>query len=77
METKKQEQVKEDVYVTQLENIRQHLNSGKPITALDALNLYGCFRLSAHIFTLRNEGMNIVTERIVRNGKWFAQYSLA
>lgn len=66
----------EEIYTTQLANIRKHLEEGKPITALEALNLYGCFRLSAHIFTLRNEGLNIVTNRITRNGKWFAQYSL-
>lgn len=71
---KKNEQ---DVYTTQLANIRKHLEDGKPITALAALNLYGCFRLSAHIHTLRHEyGMNIVTNRITLNGKWFAQYSL-
>ena len=66
----------EEIYTTQLANIRKHLQEVRSITALDALNLYGCFRLSAHIFTLRNEGMNIITERIVRNGKWFALYRL-
>lgn len=68
--------MKEDIYTTQLANIKKHLEEKKTITALEALNLYGCFRLSAHIFTLRNEGLNIVTNRITRNGKWFAQYSL-
>lgn len=69
--------MEQEIYTTQLANIRKHLEDGKPITALEALNLYGCFRLSAHIHTLRNEyGMNIATERITRNGKWFAQYSL-
>lgn len=71
------EKTNEEIYTTQLANIRKHLNEGKSITALEALNLYGCFRLSAHIHTLRHEeDMNIATERIVRNGKWFAQYTL-
>lgn len=71
------ENTKEEIYATQLAKIRKHPQDGRSITALDALNLYGCFRLSAHIHTLRNEGMDIVTDRIVRNGKWFALYSLA
>lgn len=68
--------MKQDIYTTQLAKIRKHLQDGRSITALDALNLYGCFRLSAHIHTLRNEGMNIAMDRIVRNGKWFALYRL-
>lgn len=32
--------MKQDIYTTQLANIRKHLEDGKPITALEALNLY-------------------------------------
>ena len=68
----------EAIYMTQLENIKKHLEDGNPISALEALDLYKCFRLSAHIHTLRKEyGMNIITNRITKNGKWFAQYSIA
>lgn len=71
------EKTNEEIYTTQLANIRKHLNEGKSITALEALNLYGCFRLSAHIHTLRHEeGMNIATEWVVKNRKRFAKYSL-
>lgn len=39
---------------TQTDMIRDHLLSGKRITALDALNLYGCFRLAARIGELKD-----------------------
>lgn len=63
---------------TQKNNILAHLKEGKTITPLEALNLYGCFRLAAIIFILRNDlGLNIVTERIkTKKGKYVAQYRL-
>ena len=53
-----------DEFTSQKTMIRQHLLEGKSITQLDALKLYGCLRLSAIIFDLRDEGLDIVTERI-------------
>lgn len=53
-----------------------HLKSGKSITPLEALNLYGCFRLGARIWELRNEGHSIITDIIENNGKRFACYRL-
>ena len=38
---------------TQAQQIEKHLLSGKSITALDALNLYGCMRLAARIAELK------------------------
>lgn len=56
--------------------IRQHLESGKTITPLEALSMYGCLRLGARIYDLRQDGLPIKTE-IKRNGrKRFAEYSL-
>lgn len=57
--------------------IRKWLLEGKSITPIDALNYFGAFRLSAIIFDLRSEGMNIETEYVQNpNGKRFAKYSL-
>lgn len=56
--------------------ILAHLKSGKSITPLEALNLYGCFRLGARIWELRNEGHSIITDIIENNGKRFACYRL-
>ena len=62
---------------SQNKQIKAWLESGKSITPLDALNLFGSFRLGARIFDLKNDyGMNIKTEMIEVNGKRYAKYSL-
>jgi hypothetical protein len=62
--------------VTQNDAIKQHLLSGKPITPLDALQKYGCFRLAARIDELRKAGLDIETLTEKRNGKQYASYVL-
>lgn len=47
-----------------------------PVTALDALQQAGCFRLAARIAELRQAGHHIETETIEVNGKHIAQYTL-
>lgn len=42
-------------------SVKKHLLKKKEITDLQCLNLYGGRRLSAIIYRLRNEGMNIKT----------------
>ena len=44
---------------TQNKKIRAHLLSGKSITPIEALNLYGCFRLAARIRNLKDQGVDI------------------
>tara|TARA_B110000977_G_scaffold102497_1_gene134003 strand:- start:151 stop:354 length:204 start_codon:yes stop_codon:yes gene_type:complete len=61
--------------VTQKTLVFAHLKR-KSITPLEALNLYGCFRLAAIIHKLRNSGMEIKTVNKTQNGKTFAQYFL-
>lgn len=51
-------------FASQKKQIRNHLLSGKHITQLDALKLYGCLRLSAVIYDLRAEGLPIVMEKL-------------
>jgi hypothetical protein len=47
----------------------------KPITSLEALNKYGCFRLAARIHELRSSGHKIkVTTVITKDGKRIAKY---
>ena len=52
----------------------------KGITPLEALRMFGSFRLGAIIFDLRQEGYNITTEKIKhisKNGvSYFANYKL-
>jgi len=61
---------------TQRAKIREHLLQGKPITPLEALNLYGCFRLSAVIFNLRHyENLPInMDQPMASDGKPYARY---
>jgi len=56
--------------------ILKHLQENDGITPLDALNLYGCFRLSGRIYDLKQQGYNIKPRIIKRNGKRFAFYYL-
>lgn len=53
------------------------LARGYGITQLQALDKWGCMRLSARINELRNQGVNIVTTAIKQNGKTFARYSIS
>lgn len=53
------------------------LENGNKITAFEALNLFGCFRLASRVHDLRERGHNIMKEMIIQpNGKRVAQYSL-
>lgn len=47
---------------SQTKRILEHLQSGKSITPIDALNLFGCFRLSARIKDLRDDKFDIRTD---------------
>jgi hypothetical protein len=62
---------------TQANRILAHLRAGNRLTALDALERFGCFRLAARIHELRREGWAI-EERTVetRGGKRVAEYWL-
>ena len=61
---------------SQRKRILKHLQQFKPLTPIQALNLFGCFRLSARIKELREDGYNITTEMIREGNKKFAQYKL-
>lgn len=62
---------------TQLDQLRAHLRSGRSITPLEALGLYGVFRLAARIKELREQGWDISNEiRRDPNGKIYSTYSL-
>ena len=53
------------------------LENGNKITSLEALQIFGCFRLASRIHDLRERGHNITKEMIIlTNGKRVAQYSL-
>ena len=53
-----------------------HLRKGWPITPIEALAQYGCFRLGARIHDLKHQGHPIAKRMIEdrRTGKRFAEY---
>jgi hypothetical protein len=61
---------------TQNQQIKAYLTKGKSLTPIDALNKFGCFRLSARIKNLRDEGLNIATKYVTKDNKTFASYSV-
>lgn len=63
--------------MTQNAAIRAHLEAGRSITPLDALALFGCLRLGARIYDLKQDGMKIVSvPTYVPGGKRVATYHL-
>ncbi len=63
--------------LTQQAAILAHLSKGEELTTTQAIEKYGCFRLSARIWELRTAGYPIITRRIKGdNGKYVAAYRL-
>jgi hypothetical protein len=62
--------------MSQESNIIYHLHNKGGITPIEALELYGCFRLGARIHELKREGYDIETLMVENNGKRFAKYVL-
>ena len=48
---------------TQLQQVLDHLKQGETISQAEAIDLFGCYRLSAVILKLRDAGYDIVTHR--------------
>lgn len=57
--------------------ILNHLRTGKHLTAIEALNRFGCFRLAARIKDLKDDGHCIDSQMVeLPNGKKVASYCL-
>lgn len=55
--------------------ILAYMKSGKSITPIEALNLFGCFRLGARCFELKARGIQIKSEFITtHSGKRIKKY---
>lgn len=62
---------------SQCAKIRYWLESGNTLTSIEALQMFGCFRLASRIHDLRDRGVNIAKTMIYGpNGKRYAQYSI-
>jgi len=63
--------------MSQSTKIRNHLQAGKTLTSIQALDKFGCWRLAARIGELRQRGMEIHTIIIERGNKSYAKYKMA
>lgn len=61
---------------TQAGFILAALHAGDRITPMDALARWGCFRLGARIWDLKQAGWPVQMDYMTRNGKTFAVYFL-
>ena len=66
------------IETSQTKRIFEYMNAGNSITPLDALHLFGCMRLGARIYELKQEGHVINTSMIKDDatGARYARYSL-
>lgn len=56
--------------------ILNYLKTGRELTPLEALNLFGCLRLGARIYDLKKSGYNISSRFVSKNEKIFSSYKL-
>ncbi len=62
---------------SQKDKILKWMKLGKTITPIQALDRFGCFRLSAIVYNLKHEGFTI-SKVLIKNkhGNHFAKYKL-
>ena len=60
--------------MSQTDEILKHLIDVGPLTPIEALKRFGCFRLGARIWDLKQRGHTIKTTIVKSNGKNFAKY---
>lgn len=60
--------------MTQNQMVLNFLSTGRTITSLEALDMFGCFRLPSRINELKKLGHSIESQLVERNGKWVAKY---
>jgi hypothetical protein len=64
--------------MTKIAKLRTHFLSGRSLTQLEAIGLYGAFRLAARVHELKADGMKIETKmKEDPNGSPYAEYSLS
>ena len=60
----------------QTKMIKAHLDQGNSITALEALDMFSCFRLASRMHELKESGYPFMKEMVtVGNGKRVAEYT--
>ena len=60
--------------MSQTNDIKKHLLNGNTLTAIEALDLFGCFRLAARILDLKDKGLNIKSLTHYNGNKRYSVY---
>ena len=63
--------------MTQKDTIINHINQYGSITPLEALTRYGIMRLASRVSELRSEGIDIVSDLKMHDGRRYASYRKA
>lgn len=64
--------------MSQKQQVLQHLRAGEHLTPLEAIGLYGIYRLAARIFELRAEGHDIKSDvQYDTHSRPYARYTLS
>lgn len=64
----------ESNFKSQEATVKAHLLEHGVITSWDAISRYRITRLAVHIHNLREQGHNIATDMVYRDGKKWANY---
>lgn len=62
--------------MTQNLQVLAWLKSGKTLTAYEAMQAFGIYRLAARVCELREKGVKVKSEFVQKRHKRFARYSL-
>ena len=76
-EERKEQAFKEKQKVTQYNRVKQHLESGKTLTRLEALNDLGILNPTARISELRADGIPVETRMVGVYNRWDAKVKVA
>lgn len=61
--------------MSQIKDIARHLAEHGSITALEALEEFGCFRLAARIYDIRSKGIDVMAADLkLPSGKHVTRY---
>lgn len=62
--------------MSQSKQVKHYLESGGKLTPIEALDKFGCFRLAAIVYNLKEEGLEVKTKMIKNGQKTYAEYYL-
>lgn len=63
--------------MSQKEQVLKLLKRGEKITNAKAVAKFNIYCLAERIRDLKDDGYDIISEKVKRNGKWFSEYRLA